>query len=190
LVRLSILVFAIASAMSIVSCAAPAAQPSALTPPTTATAQPSATTQPTAVPVSPTVATAPAQSSATLPSTKAPVQPSATTQPTAAPLKAVTQTPTSGVQKLNLDDYFPPGAGRDLVLQNCTACHSIVPIVTGQRTKDRWLNIKIDHADKLGSLTESDATIIFDYLAANFNDSKPEPQLPDWYLQQQSSTGE
>lgn len=194
LARLSILGLAITGTILIVSCAAPAAQPSALTQATTAPVQPAATTQPTAAPVQPSATTQPTaalvQPSATTQPTTAPAQPSATTQPAATVVKAVTPTPTSGVQKLNLDDYFPPGQGRDLVLQNCTSCHSIAPIITGQRTKDRWLNVKSAHTDKVGSMSDSDSTIIFDYLEANFNDTKPEPKLPDWFLQQQSGMGE
>lgn len=85
---------------------------------------------------------------------------------------------------------MPPGEGRELLLQNCTGCHSFVPIVTGQRPQERWSSLKEDHKDKAAGISESDYDIIFDYLAENFNDTKPEPQFPQWFLEQQPGIGE
>ena len=36
----------------------------------------------------------------------------------------------SGPIRLDMDKIFPPGLGRDLVLNNCQTCHVWVPIVT------------------------------------------------------------
>ncbi len=178
--RLSVFVIFIIGVLTIVSCGGAVAQPTATTQPAMATAQPTATTQPPTAPVQPTAATL---------ATTTPVPPTATTQPTKA---STTPTPqaSSGQQKLNLDDYFPKGASRDLVLRDCTTCHSFVPIITGQRTNERWLSLKKDHKDKASGVTQADYDAEFTYLMENFNNTKPEPKLPDWFIQQQPGVGE
>ncbi len=85
---------------------------------------------------------------------------------------------------------MPQGAGRDLLIRNCTGCHSFVPIITGQRTKTRWENIRTAHRDAMLALPITDYNAIYDYLAENFNDTKPEPKLPEWFVRSQTGTGE
>ena len=38
--------------------------------------------------------------------------------------------------------------------------------------------------DRLNNLTDASLTTLFTYLKANFNDAKPEPQIPAEFLQQ------
>jgi cytochrome c5 len=84
--------------------------------------------------------------------------------------------------KLNIDEIFPPGEGRDLVLNNCTSCHTIVPIVVLQMTKEAWeLNAR-EHRDRVTSLTDAEITTLYEYLAANFNPNRPVPALPEELL--------
>ena len=84
--------------------------------------------------------------------------------------------------KLNIDEIFPPGAGRDLVLNNCTNCHSIVPIVILQMTPEAWeLNAR-EHRDRVASLSDADVATLYAYLTANFNPNRPVPQLPQELL--------
>jgi hypothetical protein len=146
---------------AMVSCGAPAAQPTAPTQPATATPRPlAATAQP------------------------------ATSSTQAAPSIAPTATGAAVGQKLNLDDYMPKGTARDLVLRDCTTCHSFVPIITGQRPNARWLSLKQDHKDKASAVSQADYDTEFNYLIENFNDKKPEPKLPDWFIKQQPGVGE
>ena len=168
MVRLFILVTLFIGVVTIVSCSSATVQPTATTQPTTAPVQPTATTQPTATPV----------------------QPTATTQPTKASTTPTSQSSASGQLKLNLDDYMPKGAGRDLLLQNCTGCHSFAPIITGQRTQARWESIRVHHRDAMLALNDKDYNAIYDFLEENFNNTKPEPKLPDWFVQSQTGTGE
>ena len=82
-------------------------------------------------------------------------------------------------QKVNLDDFLPPGRGRDLLLASCGSCHSIVCPLRGQRTLASWAGIQQSHAiDKVPGLAEEDRQALFAYLSENFNDSKPEPEIP------------
>ncbi len=159
--RFFIFVTLIIGVALIVSCSSAAVQPAATIQPTTAPVQPSATNLPT----------------------KAPSQPTASAQP-------MPQASPSGQQKLNLDDYLPKGAGRDLMLRDCTSCHSFVPIVTDQRPNERWQSLKNDHRDKAPGTSEADYNTVFAYLMENFNNTKPEPKFPDWFLQQQQGIGE
>jgi hypothetical protein len=76
---------------------------------------------------------------------------------------------------------FPPGEGRNLVINNCSACHSFVRIVAAQRPKSAWVMVKAKMRPNVPSLTDEEANTLFNYLAENFNDTKPAPCLPDWY---------
>jgi mono/diheme cytochrome c family protein len=77
-----------------------------------------------------------------------------------------------------MSKIFPPGAGRDLFLSNCTSCHAFVCSVEGQRSADNWGPIKANHMDKVAGLSEADYNTLFAYLIANFNDKTPAPKLP------------
>ncbi|MBI3683958.1 MAG: hypothetical protein HY235_26590 [Acidobacteria bacterium] len=85
--------------------------------------------------------------------------------------------------KVNLEEIFPPGRGRDLVLNNCTTCHTFVPIVVLQMSKDGWQRNSRDHRERVKALSEGDFKILYEYLMANFNESKPAPRLPEELLQ-------
>jgi len=84
----------------------------------------------------------------------------------------------------SLASIFPPGPGRELVLNSCGSCHSAACAARGQRTAERWDSIKKDHKDKLTGSSSEDLNVMFSYLKANFNDTKPEPQIAAELLQQ------
>jgi cytochrome c5 len=84
----------------------------------------------------------------------------------------------------SLASIFPPGPGRELVLNSCGSCHSAVCAARGQRTAERWDSIKKDHKDKLTGSSSEDLNVMFSYLKTNFNDTKPEPQIAAELLQQ------
>ena len=85
--------------------------------------------------------------------------------------------------KLDMDAIFPQGDGRELVLANCTACHGFVRIVLTERTRDEWATVKRSMAPKVSALSDDQIDSLFTYLEANFNDTKPAPKLPAWFLQ-------
>jgi hypothetical protein len=80
--------------------------------------------------------------------------------------------------KVNIDEIFPTGEGRDLVLNNCTSCHTIVPIVVLQMTKDAWERNSRDHRERVPALSDAEFKTLYDYLIANFNPERPVPKLP------------
>jgi hypothetical protein len=78
----------------------------------------------------------------------------------------------------SLDAVIPPGEGRELLFNNCTACHSVVCSLIGQRTAGNWGTVRAGHSDRVPGLSEADQDILYAYLIENFGDQKPEPDLP------------
>jgi hypothetical protein len=54
----------------------------------------------------------------------------------------------------------------------------------GQRSAERWDAIKEGHKDRLTSASDADVNAMFEYLKANFNDTKPEPKIPAQFTAQ------
>lgn len=80
-------------------------------------------------------------------------------------------------------DLFPDDPAKDLVMNNCAGCHAVACTTIGQRTTARWNSLREGHQDHVPSLSEEDRGAIFSYLAANFNDSLPEPVVPPQFLE-------
>ncbi len=101
-------------------------------------------------------------------------------RPPAAPPADQKQAPaaTAAVSKVNLDEIFPAGQGRELVLNNCTTCHTFVPIVILRMSKEAWTRNSRDHRGRVTALSEADFKTLYEYLAANFGPDKPVPRLP------------
>jgi cytochrome c5 len=95
------------------------------------------------------------------------------------PLKQAAQT---AAAKVDLDKIFPPGRGQQLVLNNCTTCHTFVPIVILKMTKEAWERNSRDHRGRVTGLSNSDFQFLYEYLAANFGPHKPVPALPQELL--------
>lgn len=94
-------------------------------------------------------------------------------------------------QELDLDQVFRCEAtddagiaacaqGRDLILNNCTVCHTFVPIVMQQFDGAGWTSLLDRHIGngRVNQLTPEQIAAIHDYLTANFNGSLPPPDLP------------
>jgi hypothetical protein len=105
-------------------------------------------------------------------------QPAAPSQAAAPPATAaVPSAPTSSGLCTNLAQCLPAGDGRTLLLNNCASCHSAVCPVLGQKTADHWQAVKNNHRTRVSGLSDADYNTLFTYLAANLNDTKPEPPL-------------
>ncbi len=108
--------------------------------------------------------------------------------PTTAPTIRVPVSSPGSSRKLNLDEIAPPGRGRDLVVENCGACHSFICAFRGQRSIDHWQTIKQDMRDKVSVLNDQDYDALFAYLEADF-DQMPEPHLPPEFQDLGCSSG-
>ena len=81
--------------------------------------------------------------------------------------------------RVNLDAFAPPARGRDLLIFYCGNCHSFACGLTGQHTAVHWDTIQLTHLDRVGpGLADQDYEEIFLYLKANFDDTKPRPEVP------------
>ncbi|MBI5029747.1 MAG: hypothetical protein HZB51_04415 [Chloroflexi bacterium] len=175
---------------AITACAAPPAPTP--TPTLAPTAAPTAvpTRAPTAIPTTvPTVApTATATTASTATPTTAP-----TTAPTSTQTRAATATSTTAptrtattsasaatpaTKPVNIAALLPAGAGRDLLFDSCSGCHSPLCPVIGQRAAGHWERVKLQHRSEVSSLSDASYKTLFDYLTVNFNDTKPEPAIP------------
>ena len=90
----------------------------------------------------------------------------------------------ASAKPFSLADVFPPGPGRDLVLDTCGSCHPVACSALGQRTAEGWEGVKEGHKDKLTGHSSANVNAMFSYLKANFNDSKPEPKIPAEFVRQ------
>lgn len=104
---------------------------------------------------------------------------------TAAPAAPGGGSTTAGANasKVNMDEIFPAGAGRDLVLNNCQNCHTFVPIVILQMDDEAWTRSSLDHRGRVTSLSDDEFKTLYTYLKANFNPNRPVPTLPKELLE-------
>jgi len=89
----------------------------------------------------------------------------------------------ANASKVNMDEIFPAGAGRDLVLNNCQNCHTFVPIVILQMDEDAWTRSSLDHRGRVAGLSHDEVKTLYTYLKANFNPNRPVPKLPQELLE-------
>jgi peroxiredoxin len=91
--------------------------------------------------------------------------------------------PTSAPKaKLNLDDYFPPGKGHDLVVQTCLTCHEVLTFGLARKSEAGWMRNRASHANRFPSLSDTQVELMYEYLVANLNPDFPIPQdLPLGY---------
>lgn len=116
------------------------------------------------------------------PPTPTPEPPTPTPEPSTPTPEPPTATPTSGAQSgaINMDEIFPPDheTETELLIYTCGSCHSWVCAVIGQRPVEHWRTVQATHKDLVSALSDEEDKLLFDFLAENFNDTKPEPDLP------------
>ena len=88
----------------------------------------------------------------------------------------------ASASKVNMEEIFPAGAGRDLVLNNCQNCHTFVPIVVLQMDDEGWTRSSLDHRQRV-NVSDDDFKVMYTYLKANFNPNRPVPTLPKELLE-------
>lgn len=69
---------------------------------------------------------------------------------------------------------------RNLITNNCTICHTFVPIVMQQFDSAGWTGLLDRHVQngRVNQLAPEQIAAIHDYLSDNFNGSLPPPDLP------------
>ena len=102
----------------------------------------------------------------------------ATPTPTLAP-PTPSGTPISTAELLSR--AFPPGEGRELVLENCLNCHGLGVIVLSGSQKDAaaWAAHRAYHERGMVVwLTPAEKDRVWGYLVRTFGPGKPAPELP------------
>ena len=85
--------------------------------------------------------------------------------------------------RVDLDAIFPPGPGRDLLLNNCQTCHTWVPIVILQMDQNAWRRNGLEHRDRVEALGDEEFKVLYDYLSSTFTPDRPVPTLPPGLLE-------
>ena len=99
-------------------------------------------------------------------------------QPSKAPLVA-----SSEPVRVDLNAIFPPGPGRDLVLNNCQTCHAWTPIVILHMDQNAWRRNGHEHRDRVEALSDEEFKVLYDYLSSTFTPERPKPTLPHGLLE-------
>jgi mono/diheme cytochrome c family protein len=73
----------------------------------------------------------------------------------------------ASVQAADAQD-LPDGAGKDLVMNVCTQCHTSARIAAKNRTKDEWNAVVDNMAMRGAKATDEEFDTIVAYLAKNF----------------------
>ena len=89
----------------------------------------------------------------------------------------------AGPIRVNMDEIFPAGPGRDLLLNNCQSCHTWVPIVILQMDEAAWYRNSLEHRERVTGLSDEEFEVLYEYLKANFNPDRPVPELPPELLE-------
>ncbi len=84
----------------------------------------------------------------------------------------------AGSGKVDIDEIFPPGPGRDLVLNNCQSCHVWVPIVILQMDEAAWRRNSLEHRERVEALSDEEFATLYAYLSSTFTPERPVPTLP------------
>ena len=106
--------------------------------------------------------------------------------PVSDPPPAATETAPAddgGPIKLDMDAIFPPGPGRDLVLNNCQTCHVFTPIVILRMDESQWARNGSEHRDRVELVGDEDFELMYQYLATTFTPDRPVPELPEALLE-------
>lgn len=89
----------------------------------------------------------------------------------------------TGPITVDLDAIFPPGPGRDLVLNNCQSCHVWVPIVILQMDEAAWSRNGLEHRERVSGLSDEEFERLYAYLSSTFTPDRPVPDLPQPLLE-------
>jgi hypothetical protein len=69
-------------------------------------------------------------------------------------------------------------AARTAILDNCTSCHAITPIVKAQKEPAQWDAMLQVHRSRVPDVPDSDYQEIAKFLKAHYNPKNPVPKLP------------
>jgi cytochrome c biogenesis protein CcmG/thiol:disulfide interchange protein DsbE len=93
-----------------------------------------------------------------------------------------TSATTGGPQRVNVDEIFPPGEGRDLVVETCLTCHDLLTFGLARKTRDGWIHSLAKHGSHFSALSNAQIETMYEYLSAHLNPDTPiSKQIPPGY---------
>lgn len=104
-------------------------------------------------------------------------------EPAAAVPPPTSAAPSEAAEIDTVAALFPPGAGRDQLLNTCGSCHSVACTALGQRAADSWTAVKQSHRERISQLSAAELDAIFAYLGQQFNETRAEPKIAADLLQ-------
>ena len=82
-----------------------------------------------------------------------------------------------------MDAIFPPNPAREILFDNCMACHTFLPLLQ-QKTEEQWRGTLTNHRTRyVSKLPLQYLESLIAYMAEHFNPDKPLPEPPpeaDW----------
>jgi cytochrome c5 len=93
-----------------------------------------------------------------------------TTPPTVSATPRPAQTPApEATTTAAASDQLPEGAGRQILMSACVACHGLREVTKfrGFYTRPQWRDIVLTMVDYGAPVSEKDAEVLTDYLTAN-----------------------
>lgn len=81
-----------------------------------------------------------------------------------------------GEENLSLEECQQ---ARELIMFECSGCHTVAPIVQAQNTPEEWESNFDRHSDRVEHLSDDELALIHQYLVDTFNPDNPVPELPD-----------
>jgi cytochrome c5 len=75
-------------------------------------------------------------------------------------------------------DDIPDGAGKEIVIKVCTACHGIIEFTSQKHTKPEWDEVVDNMAQRGARASDDEFDMIVAYLAKNFGKEAPSKAEP------------
>ena len=79
---------------------------------------------------------------------------------------------------LRAADDIPDGAGKEIVIKVCTACHGIIEFTSQKHTKPEWDEVVDNMAQRGARASDDEFDMIVAYLAKNFGKDTPSKEAP------------
>ena len=95
-----------------------------------------------------------------------------------------TRTLSGKSSRLDMDVLYPPGEGRDLVVEKCAGCHGIVPVAIVRRQMGGWASNRATHEKEglLAGLSAAQIDAMYSYLNEYRNRDVPRAKIPQELL--------
>jgi cytochrome c5 len=76
-------------------------------------------------------------------------------------------------------DDIPDGAGKEIVIKVCTACHGVIEFTSQKHTKPEWDEVVDTMAQRGARASDDEFDMIVVYLTKNFGKDAPSKDEPN-----------